>query len=348
MSEPASAPLLEVAPGGLECRAGGFYVDPWEPVPLALVTHAHLDRLVAGCGRILTAEPGVPLVRLALGPDDASQRAVASPVTQIEGVPYGERRTLGAVTVSFHPSGHVLGGAQVRIEHEGEVWVVAGDWKRARDPTCAPFELVPADVLLTEANYALPIFRWPAPEAVVESILAWWEQNAEQKRSSLVYASSPGTAEQLLALVAERRDRPVLIHPSLEPVLACYRAAGVKLPETNVASAGKRRAVAGELAIAPPSARGTPWARAFSKGETALAAGSVRVRGVKKRRGFDRGFVLSEHADWPALLETIVATGARRVLGTHGRSHVLVRALREKGIAADALETRFRGEDDGS
>lgn len=315
-------------------------MDPWEPVALAVITHAHADRVRAGCGRYWTATPGVPLLRSLLGGEAA-----------IEGVPYGERRHLGGVTVSLHPSGHVLGGAQVRVERPGpgdvpEVWVVAGDWKRARDPACPPFELVKGDVLVTGANYALPVCTWPAPDVVAADVLAWWDANREAGRASVVFAGSPGPAEQLLGLLAERTDRVVRVHPALEASLAAHALAGFR-PAFEVDAKPRARGAAGELFLAPPEARGTAWARPLAKGESALASGTVRVRGTQRRLAVDRGFVLSSHADWPTLLATVRETGARRVLATHGRRDVLARVLSEMGLEAAVLETPWRGEDAG-
>lgn len=330
-SEPA---LLAVAARGLECAAGGFHVDPWEPVPLALVTHAHADRVTPGCARYVTSTSGVPLLRLVLGPE-----------ATIEALPLGESRAFGSARVSLHPSGRLLGGAQVRVERAGEVWVVARDWKRARDPSCPPFQLVRGDVFLTGASFALPIFTWPDPDLVAGDVLAWWESNRVAGRSSVVYARSPGVAEQLLGLISERTERPVHVHPSLEPVLAAYEAGGGFRPRVVFARAPRAREAAGELFVAPPEARGTSWARPLAKGESALASGSMQVRGNRRRASVDRGFVLSEHADWPTLLATVRETGASRVLVTHGRSHVLARALAERGVDARVLETPWRGED---
>jgi putative mRNA 3-end processing factor len=309
-------------------------VDPWGPAELAVVTHAHADHVRPGSARYLCAEPGVALLRRRLGPE-----------TVIRGVAYGERVALGETIVSLHPAGHVLGSAQVRIEHAGGVWVVSGDYKRAPDPTCAPFEVLRCDVFVTEASFGLPIYRWDDPAQVAAEIHAWWRSNAE--RPSVLFAYALGTSQRLLAELRQLADRPVLTHGAVEAVVSLYRAAGVPmLPTEPLAEAPKRRDLAGALVLAPPSARATPWMRRFAGAEVALASGWMRVRGPRRRQSLDRGFALSDHADWPALLRTIDETGAGRVLVTHGYAEELARYLREQGRDAEALATSFEGEAD--
>ncbi|HEY3119557.1 MAG TPA: ligase-associated DNA damage response exonuclease [Vicinamibacteria bacterium] len=319
---------------GLFCEPGGFHVDPWMSADLAVITHVHGDHLHAGSRRYVCAAPSEAFLRKRLGAD-----------VDVTAVPYGERVPLGQATVSFHPAGHVLGSAQVRIEAGGEVWVISGDYKRAPDPTCAPFEVVPCDVFVTEATFGLPIYRWEEPTQVVAEILQWWDSNRAAGEASLLFCYAMGKAQRILAELARLTDRPALVHGAVESLTALYREAGVSmLPTQPVAETGRRRSYAGELILAPPSAGGTPWVRRFGARETGFASGWMRVRGARRRRGFDRGFALSDHADWPALLRTIEETGARRVLVTHGYSEELARFLRERGLAADALATAFEGE----
>jgi len=314
--------VLDETRQGLFCRRGGFHLDPREPVPLAVVTHAHGDHAVAGCGRYLCAAPSVPLLRQRIGPDAV-----------IEGLDYGERRVLGEVQISFHPAGHVLGSAQVRIDSAGEVWVATGDYKREPDPTCAPFELVPCDVFITEATYALPIFRWDDPREVIGDLHRWWSGNAQ--RASMLFCYALGKAQRILAGLAELTDRPVYVHGAIETITQIYRGAGVRmLPTIPVAETRKGDSFAGQLVLAPITARGSTWMRRFGEHESAFASGSMRIRGQRRRRSFDRGFALSDHADWPGLLRTIRESGARRVLATHGYREALVRWLREQGVDA--------------
>ena len=318
-------PLLAEKREGLQCAAGGFFLDPREPVPFAIVTHAHADHAVPGCARYLCTAPSLPLLRHRLGADAV-----------IESAPYGEAREIGAVRLSFHPAGHILGSAQVRIEQEGSVWVATGDYKREADPTCAPFEPLRCDVLVTEASYALPIFRWDDPRELIGEIHRWWQGNA--RRASLLFCYVLGKAQRILAGLAELTDRPVYVHGALEAMTGVYREAGVRMASTlPVAQTRKGRSFAGELVLAPITARGSTWMRRFGDAESAFASGSMRIRGQRRRRSFDRGFALSDHADWPGLLRTIEESGARRVLATHGYREALVRYLTERGTDAAAV-----------
>jgi putative mRNA 3-end processing factor len=332
-----NAPLLTVTPDGLFCERGGFFIDPWRPVERALLTHAHADHARAGMGSYLAAAPGLPLLRKRLGEG-----------ARVETLPYGERARLGEVAVSFHPAGHVLGSAQLRLEARGEVWVVTGDYKRAADPTCAPFEPVRCHVLVTEATFALPIYRWAPAAEVAREALAWWHEGRAAGRSSVLFCYALGKAQRLLAEMGPLPDgRPVLTHGAVEAIVACYREAGVALPPTAPATADLApEARRGALVLAPPSAAGTPWLRRFAPYETAFASGWMRLRGAKRRRAVDRGLVLSDHADWPALWQTVRDSGAERVLATHGYADTFARALGEAGLDARPLATAFEGEGD--
>jgi putative mRNA 3-end processing factor len=326
--------LVASTPAGLFCAAGGFHVDPWGEAAVAVVTHAHGDHLRPGSGSYLCALPALPLVRRRLE-EGASVR----------GVPYGERFRLGEATVSFHPAGHVLGSAQVRVEAGGEVWVVSGDYKRAPDPTCAPFETVPCDVFVTEATFGLPIYRWEPVERVTEEILGWWDRGRAAGHACVLFCYALGKAQRVLAELGARRDQAVFVHGAVEAMVELYRAQGVALPPTRRVEE-KRRSYAGALVLAPLSASGSPWMRRFGDAETGHASGWMRVRGTRRRKGYDRGFALSDHADWPALLRTVEETGARRVRVTHGYAEELARYLREQGLDAAAWPTRFEGEAD--
>ena len=316
--------MLAETPQGLFCPLGPFHIDAREPVERSVLTHAHGDHARAGSAAYLCVPECAALVRRRLGPEAV-----------IETLPYGERRRLGGVTVSFHPAGHMLGSAQVRIEGPEGVWVVSGDYKREPDPTCPPLEPLRCDVFVTEATYALPLFRWDEPAAVAAEILRWWEGNA---RASLLFCYALGKAQRILAELARLTDKPVFAHGAVEPFAAVYREAGVKLLETRAVVDGAR--FAGELVLAPLTARGTPWMKRFSssKGfEQGFASGLLRIRGTRRRRGFDRGFVLSDHADWPGVLRTVRETGAPRVLATHGHREALARFLRAEGLQAEVL-----------
>jgi putative mRNA 3-end processing factor len=303
-------------------------------VDRAVITHAHSDHARPGSKRYLAAEAGQELLRGRLGEDAA-----------IEPLPYGKPVSLNGVQVSLHPAGHVLGSSQVRLEQLGEVWVVSGDYKLEPDPTCAAFEPLRCHTFVTESTFGLPIYRWQPQAQIFEQIHAWWRSNQEKGKASLLFAYSLGKAQRVLAGV-DPSIGPIYTHGAVEKLTQVYRAAGVSLAETvHVAAAGERdwsRA----LILAPPSANGTPWMRRFGAVSTGFVSGWMRIRGARRRRSLDRGFVLSDHADWPALLTAIEATGADSVWVTHGYRHPLVRWLSEKGLQAQAVETRFEGEQD--
>lgn len=324
---------VTVRPEGLYCPAGDFYIDPWRPVARAVVTHGHGDHARQGMGEYHTSAAGLPILRWRLG--DQNYRVHE----------YGEVFTLDAARISLHPAGHVLGSAQVRIETGDRVWVVSGDYKRQRDPTCAPFEPVHCDVFITEATFALPIYRWPDVAAEVAQIVRWRERCAERGEAAVLFCYALGKAQRLLAELRAFGERPVWTHGAIDAGVRVYREAGVAMVETRaVADRHDRDAFAGELVLAPPSAAGSAWMRRFRQVQTGFASGWMRVRGNRRRRNVDRGFVISDHVDWPGLLQTVRDSGARRVLATHGRADALVRVLQEDGWEAQTLATGFEGE----
>jgi putative mRNA 3-end processing factor len=330
-----SADLLTITDSGLYCPAGDFYVDPWRPVNRAIVTHAHSDHARWGSERYLTTPEGRLVLQGRMGP-----------AAMIETLPYGKSLTLGGVKVSLHPAGHVLGSAQVRIEHTGAVWVVSGDYKLAADPTCARFEPIRCHTFITESTFGLPIYRWPETSDVIADVIDWWQANREEGVASIVFTYALGKAQRLIASLGTSVG-PIYCHGAVESVNATYRASGVDLPPTMFAGRGEgKRSWDGALVVAPPSAAGSPWLRKFGDISTAFASGWMLVRGTRRRRAVDRGFVFSDHADWPGLCEAIRATGAQRVLVTHGSTAAMSRWLNEQGIVAEALETRFEGEVD--
>lgn len=309
--------MIVESPQGLYCPAGAFHLDPVLPVERAVLTHAHGDHARAGSAAYLCTPDSAALLRRRLEG------------ARLESLAYCEKRRIGDVTVSLHPAGHMLGSAQVRIEGAGGVWVVSGDYKRDPDPTCAPFEPLRCDAFVTEATYALPLFRWDDAAAVAREIVAWWQGNAG--KASILFCYALGKSQRLLAEIGRLTDRPVWVHGMIEPFAEVYRERGVKLAATRLL--GEARGLAGELVMAPLSARGTPWMKRFRNFEQGFASGLMRIRGTRRRRGFDRGFALSDHADWPSLLRTIRETSAPRVLATHGYREALVRYLNEAGLA---------------
>lgn len=331
----AGTDIVLIRERGLYCSAGNFYVDPWRPVETAVITHAHGDHARPGSRRYFAARGGLGVLRHRLGPEAA-----------LAGLDYREQRRFGEALVSLHPAGHVLGSAQVRIEAAGEVWVVSGDYKRDPDPTCAPFEVVPCDTFITEATFALPAYRWPPAAEVVTEILDWWHRNRETGRCSLLACYSLGKAQRVLAELARLTSEPVWVHEAIDDLCRLYREAGVSLPPTRRLVPADCGRMEGELVLVPPGSEGAAWTRRLGPVSTGFCSGWMRVRGQRRRRGYDRGFVLSDHADWPGLIRTIRETGARRVLATHGHADAMVRFLREQGIAAQPLATAFGGEDE--
>lgn len=325
--------LITSTPRGLYCPAGDFYIDPWAGVARAVITHAHADHARPGSAAYLAARPGMPVLRTRLGEDAA-----------LEAIDYGEARELNGVRVSLHPAGHVLGSSQVRVEHAGEVWVVSGDYKLDPDPTCAPFEPVRCHTFVTESTFGLPIYRWRPPAETFAGIDRWWADNARAGRASVLFGYAFGKAQRILASV-DASIGPIVVHGAVEALNRAYREAGVALPPTRLGTElGARSEAAGALIVAPPSAQATPWLKRFGDYSDAFASGWMAIRGARRRRAVDRGFVLSDHADWPSLGRAVAASGAERVFVTHGSVETMVRWLAEQGHDARAMQTRFEGE----
>jgi putative mRNA 3-end processing factor len=326
--------VLQESPDGLYCPAGDFHIDPWGTVDRAVITHAHGDHARAGSRAYLCASPGRELLEQRLEPG-----------TTIQSAAYNEKIRLGSVTVSFHPAGHILGSAQVRVEGDEGVWVVSGDYKRAGDPTCEPFEPIRCDTFITESTFGLPIFTWdPAPQ-VIADLVRWWGENRAAGLTSVLFCYTLGKAQRILATLAEVTDRPVFVHGAMLGMTDIYRRAGVRmLPTKLLVERGKQEPLAGELVLAPLLARGTPWMRRLGEFSDAFASGTMRIRGVRRQRNVDRGIVLSDHADWPALLDTVREVGASRVLTTHGYPEPLARYLRSQGIESGSIRTAWEGE----
>ncbi|OLS52836.1 ligase-associated DNA damage response exonuclease [Rhodovulum sulfidophilum] len=328
--------VLSVTGHGLYCPAGDFHIDPWAPVDRALITHGHADHARAGHSHYLATDIAAPVIRHRLG-------AIA-----LDTIRYGEPRRIGAATVSFHPAGHVPGSAQIRVEHKGEVWVVSGDYKPEPDGLSDPFEPVRCDTFISECTFGLPIFRWRPQAEVMAEIRDWWAENAALGRASLLGAYALGKAQRLLAGLgdgAEPGPGPILTHGAIEATCRVMRDQGLDLPDTvPVTPETDPRAHPGALVLAPPSALGSAWARRFGRASTGLASGWMALRGVRRRRGAERGFVLSDHADWDGLNTAIRETGAERVLVTHGYTGPFRRWLAEQGLDAGIAAAAWEGE----
>jgi putative mRNA 3-end processing factor len=326
-------PLLEVTERGLHCSAGDFYIDPWGAVDCAVITHAHSDHARWGSRLYITAEPGREILRSRLGEN-----------VTIETLAYHQVITRNEVKVSLHPAGHVLGSAQVRVEYKGEIWVVSGDYKTEDDKMIVPFEPIRCHTFVTESTFGLPIYRWRPQSEIYADINDWWHTNQSQGRTSVIFGYSLGKAQRILAGL-DGTIGSIYVHGAIAKVLPTYEAAGVRFPNTELALGPKIRSENGQaMVLAPPSADNTPWLRKFGEVSTAFASGWMQVRGTRRRRALDRGFVLSDHADWEGLIASIRATGAERVLVTHGYSDVLARWLCENGWQAESIQTRFSSE----
>ncbi|MBC7703852.1 MAG: ligase-associated DNA damage response exonuclease [Rhodoferax sp.] len=319
---------------GLYCPAGDFYIDPWRPVDRAVITHGHSDHARPGSRHYLAAAPGVEILRHRLGAD-----------IRLDSLAYGQTICHHGVKLSLHPAGHVLGSAQVRLEYGGEVWVISGDYKLEDDGTCAPFEPVKCDAFITESTFGLPIYRWRPQSEIFADINKWWHHNAEQGRTSVLFCYAFGKAQRLLSGLAPSIG-PILLHGAMEPLTRIYREAGVALPPTEyVGAMADTTPVRNSIVLAPPSAQATTWMRRFGDYADGFASGWMQLRGTRRRRGVDRGFVMSDHADWPGLQSAIQGTGAERVFVTHGQVNPMVRWLREQGLDAQSFSTKYGQEE---
>ncbi|RYY72073.1 MAG: ligase-associated DNA damage response exonuclease [Chitinophagaceae bacterium] len=313
--------MLISTPQGLYCRAGNFYIDPNRGVENAVVTHAHSDHARRGANRYFCAESGLGLLRARLG-----QKINA------EGIPFGQQFQIGGVKLSFHPAGHILGSAQVRMEYAGEVWVASGDYKRDADPTCEPFENVACDVFVTEATFGTPAYRWNKGADLGREIHQWWEENAAEGRNSVLFAYSLGKAQRVLGVLAPLARRPVHCDPNSAELTACYRGQGISLAPTvclsKISPATKLR---GELLLVPRSFLQSRLAPAIGADyRTAFASGWM----ARGSHNLDKGFVMSDHADWDDLVRTVKESGARRVYVQHRGAGALVRHLKGMGLEA--------------
>lgn len=283
----------------------------------------------------LTADGGVNVLRERIGLD-----------APVSGIAYGERRRIGDVTVSFHPAGHLLGSSQIRVEHRGHVFLVTGDYKIAPDASCETFEPVPCHHLITEATFGLPVYKWPEPASVFRKINQWWLENQAEGRTSVLFAYALGKAQRVLCGV-DSGTGPIGVHGAVEKMLPHYRAAGRPIPDGIVKASADHKELLKKrgLIVAPGSVQNTPWLRKFAPYSLAFASGWMAIRGARRRRALDRGFVVSDHVDWQGIIETVDATGAETIGVTHGYADPLVRWLREeRGLEAYEVVTQFSGE----
>ena len=328
-----SAPLISWTEKGLYCAAGDFYIDPHRVVETAVVTHAHSDHARRGCRNYICVSSSVGLMKQRLGAG-----------IQVEGIPYRKTFKKGEVEVSFHSAGHILGSAQVRVQRGNEVWVASGDYKRDADPSCEPFESVSCDTFITEATFGTPKYRWEKNRTHGKDIHDWWMENSEKGRNCLLFGYSLGKAQRILAELAPYATRPVILHESAVALTECYRQEGrILAPVRSMDSIDKSERLQGQLILAPPSILKTEWQERLGAFETAFASGWMQGGGRGYGPSYDRGFVISDHADWDDLNRTIDETGAKKVFVLH-RNGALIRHLRKRGIDAHPGETLAPGQ----
>lgn len=324
--------MLEFTDKGIYCPRADIYIDPWKPVQRALITHGHSDHSRWGSQYYLCTRLAKPVIRHRLGP------------VNLETVEYGEVRTINGVDFSFHPAGHIVGSAQIRVAYKGEVWVASGDYKLEDDGISGAFEPVRCHTFITESTFGLPVYRWKPQKDISAEINQWWKDNQAQDKISIITAYALGKAQRILTSI-DPSIGPVFTHGAIENVNEIIRAQGIKLPPTRrITPENRSKGYAGGLIIAPPSVIGSLWLRQFKQSSLGIASGWMAVRGSRRRRNADRGFVLSDHADWNGLNEAVRATGASRIIATHGYSDIFSQWLRQQGFEAGAEKTAFEGE----
>jgi putative mRNA 3-end processing factor len=327
---------LTVDRKGLYCRPGGFHIDPYGGAKRAVVTHGHSDHARPGHDHVLATRETLGVMTARLGTPARSGAQAAS---------YGERITIGDVAVTLYPAGHVLGSAQVLIEWQGARVVVSGDYKRAADPTCPVFELVSCHLFITEATFALPVFQHGDVREEVAKLLKSRGQFPD--RCHVVGVYGLGKCQRLIALLrAAGYDRPIYLHGALIECCALYESYGVRLGELRSATCAKRDEMKGEIALAPPSAIADRWSRRLPDPLTAFASGWMRVRARARQQGVELPLVISDHADWRELTETIAETGAEEVWVTHGREDALLHHIQTMGRRGRALALVGREDED--
>lgn len=327
--------LLQFNEKGIFCPRADVYIDPWKPVRRALITHGHADHSRPGSKQYLCTHFARPVIKYRLGSH-----------IKIQSVAYREKVVINGVEFSFHPAGHIIGSAQIRVAYRGEVWVVSGDYKLEKDGLCTAFEPVPCHTFITESTFGMPVFDWRPQQEVFQEINEWWKENKAAGKVSVLSAYALGKAQRLLHGLDTSIGK-IYTHGAVENINQVFRAQKVTLPETiRVTNDYAKQDFTGHLVIAPPGALGGNWVKRFSEVSVGTASGWMAVRGMRRRRGSDRGFILSDHADWKELNTAVEATGADTVYVTHGYTAVFAKWLCEKGLNAQEVTTDYTGEQD--
>lgn len=324
--------LLEFTDEGIFCKQAGVYIDPWKPVDKAILTHAHSDHARWGSQFYLCHFDSVPLVKLRLGD------------VHVDGLGYGETIHINGIKISLHPAGHIIGSAQVRLEKDGEVWAVSGDYKLEDDGVSKSYENVKCDVFVTESTFGLPVYRWKPQQIIYNEINEWWRQNAGEGKTSVLFGYALGKAQRLLQNV-DHSIGPVLTHGAIDNINVALISAGIKLkPSRRITPDLPKDIFRNSLVLAPPSTINSPWMKRLHPYSTAIASGWMTLRGPRRRRSVDRGFALSDHADWNGLNKAVKESGADRIVITHGYRNTFARWLSENNFDARVENTMFEGE----
>lgn len=325
--------LLSFTSNGIYCEKADVFIDPWKPCKKALITHAHADHSRYGMKYYLAHHKSIPIMKHRLGEDINTQ-----------GIAYGETINMNGVDISFHPAGHIPGSAQIKLSYKGETWVASGDYKLEPDELCEPFEPQKCSHFITESTFGLPIYKWKSQQEIFEEINSWWRENKEMGKTSVILGYSLGKAQRILAHI-DHSIGPVFTHGAVENMTSVLRNAGFNLPQTTRISPDINKSMyPGSLVIAPPSALGSSWMKKFNPFSVATASGWMALRGARRRRNVDRGFVLSDHADWDELNTAVKETAAENIYVTHGYRSIFSNWLNENGYNARAVDTEFEGE----
>ena len=324
-------PLLAFNQNGIYCAAADVYLDPWRPVSNAIITHGHADHSRWGHKKYITHHTNVPIIKHRLGD------------INVTGKDWNETFTINGVKFSFHPAGHIIGSAQIRVEFKGEIWVFTGDYKTEDDGVAVPYEVVKCHTFITECTFGLPAFKWIPQQQVMTDINEWWQKNKEDGRTTILFGYSLGKAQRLLKYLDPSIGR-IYTHGAIENMMEVVRPL-IDMPETiRVTRETKKEDLKGSIVLAPPSAHGSVWIRKMVPFVTGSASGWMTFRGARRRRAIDKGFVISDHCDWQGLLSSIKATGCEKVICTHGYTEIFSRYLCELGYDARTEETQYEGE----